>query len=155
MNMEVFDTADEADLDDIVQTVFSMCVGVEAERVPSRAGPPEGERVVASVAITGAWSGAVAVSCSAALARRAAEAMFGTSQLPSEEEARDALREVANIIAGNYKSLVAGPSRLSLPVMGDGQLARPDEGASRELWFDCGGDLLVIRVAQLSHRELP
>ena len=153
--MEVFDTAADADLDDIVQTVFSMCVGVEAERVPSGAGLPDGELLVASVAITGAWSGAVAVSCSAALARRAAEAMFGTTELDSDEEARDALREVANIIAGNYKSLVAAPSRLSLPVMGDRQLAGPDEGASRELWFDCGGDLLVVRVAHLSQRELP
>ena len=151
--MEAHDTVADADIDDIVQSVFSLCVGMEAARVP-RGDVPQGELMVASVAITGAWSGAVAVSCSAALARRTAEAMFGTTELASDEEARDALREVANIIAGNYKSLVSSPSRLSLPIMGDRQLAGPGHRMTCELWFDCGGDLLVVRVAQLPNGEL-
>jgi CheY-specific phosphatase CheX len=67
---------------------------------------PEGELVTASLAISGARTGTVAVSCSPELARRVAAAMFGTSGQVPDEDARDALREVANIVAGNFKSLV-------------------------------------------------
>lgn len=151
--MELFDAAFDADLDDIVQCVFSMCVGVDASRVPSGDGVPDGDLLAASVTITGAWRGAVAISCTASLARRAAESMFGTTQLPSAEEAGDALREVANIIAGNYKSLVSGPSHLSLPVMIDPADAPRNGGLHRDFWFDCEGDLLVVRVAQRLERE--
>lgn len=62
--------------------------------------------------------GAVVVRISCALARTITETMFGMD--PGEAASADiddAVGEVANMIGGNVKSLVPGPSLLSLPAV--------------------------------------
>lgn len=147
MTVEALTTADAA-IDDIVQSLASACLGIDAARIPADEASlaAEGELMTASVAISGAWRGAVAVSCSPHLARRVGSAMFGTSELVSDEEARDALREIVNIIGGNFKSLVSGPSRLSLPTVRDGDGYWTDALPVHRLHFDCGGEVLVVSV---------
>lgn len=146
MNVESFDNAADADIDDIVRSVATLCLGIHAARVPDDAPDRSGQDLVtASVTISGAWSGSVAVSCSPALARRAAIAMFGTANL-SDDEACDALRELANIIGGNFKGLVSSPSYLSLPVSRDHPLEAAGSRPVRRLCFDCEGDLLLVSV---------
>ena len=70
----------------------------------------------ASIAIEGAWNGAIIVACSHDLARQAAAAMFGcpVSEI-GDVSWRDTLNEVANIMGGNLKGLLPGPSTLGLP----------------------------------------
>lgn len=142
--MEPLAPPTDADIDDIVQSLASMCLGMEAERVPLGDAAPDGELLVASVAITGAWTGVVTVSCQRALARRSAQAMFGTDDDVSDEQTSDALLEIANIIAGNFKSLVSGPSRLSLPVLRQRTAAPAGDGLARRIGFACGGHLLLV-----------
>jgi chemotaxis protein CheX len=145
--MEAMHTAAESDIDDIVLTTTSVCLGLEAARVPPEAvqGCDE-DMLTASVTISGAWSGVVGVSCSPELARRAASAMFDTTRLVSEEEACDALREIANIIGGNFKSLVSSPSRLSLPEVRERAVGASGLLPVHRLWFECEGEPLLITV---------
>jgi chemotaxis protein CheX len=89
--------------------------------VPVQGGSPEdGARTAGQVLITGAWSGGVVLAGSTGLARAVASAMF---ELPEEEltaeEVRDAFGELTNMIGGGIKSLVPGPSTLSLPAVAD------------------------------------
>lgn len=83
--------------------------------------PPDDElNVVGMVNITGGWQGSVLVRCTRQLARSVTETMFGMD--PGEataDEIADALGEIANMIGGNIKSLVPGPSQLSLPTVVD------------------------------------
>ena len=151
--MENLAPPSDDDIDDIVHTLASMCLGMEAERIPLGDSTPEDDLLIASVAITGAWTGSVAVSCSRALARRSAQAMFGTTDDVSEEQTSDALREIANIIAGNFKSLVSGPSRLSLPVLREPPAYEAGEGAAHRLGFDCGGHLLLVSFSPHQQRD--
>lgn len=94
-----------------------LCLPIEAD-VPR---PPEADlHVVGMVNITGGWEGSVLVRCTRPLARSITEAMFGMD--PGEagaDEIADALGEIANMIGGNVKSLVPGPSQLSLPTVAD------------------------------------
>jgi hypothetical protein len=156
MTVEALRTAD-ADIDDIVQSLASACLGIDAARIPSDSAVDlgSGELMTATIAITGAWHGAVAVSCSPHLARRVGSAMFGTADLVSDEEARDALREIVNIIGGNFKSLVSGPARLSLPTVGDGEGYWADALPVHRLHFDCGGEVLVVSVLAVATGQDP
>ena len=72
--------------------------------------------VTASVSVTGAWHGHVAVSCSAAAADQLTAALLGVDRTEvSEDDITDALGELANVFGGNVKSLLPGPCELSLP----------------------------------------
>ena len=78
-------------------------------------------QVTSCVHITGGWEGSVLVRCTRELAHTITGSMFDMD--PSEattEEIADAIGEIANMIGGNVKSLVPGPSQLSLPWVADG-----------------------------------
>jgi len=68
------------------------------------------------VSISGAWSGHLLLGFEVSAANEVARAMFGLgSQEASQDEMTDAVGELANIIAGNVKSMLPEPSTLSLP----------------------------------------
>lgn len=66
------------------------------------------------IAIDGAFRGAVSLRVPRAVARAAAVVMFARSAVDDADE-RDALGELANMVGGHIKAMVAGPSRLGLP----------------------------------------
>lgn len=108
----------EGAVTEIVSMVCSTTLGLDVTPGDEFT-PASGERVmVGCVQITGAWSGAVLVSCRAEFARLAAMLIFGSNETPEEE--RDALGELSNMIAGNIKALLPSPSFLSLPTISDG-----------------------------------
>lgn len=94
-----------------------LCLPIEAEAPDSS----DSElHVVGLVHITGGWEGSVLVRCTRPLARSITETMFGMDPgEASADEIADALGEIANMIGGNIKSLVPGPSQLSLPTVVD------------------------------------
>jgi chemotaxis protein CheX len=79
---------------------------------------PLGEGYRAAVRISGESRAEVAVWCGAGFARRVAGAMFGFTEADlTEADLRDAVGELANILGGNLKALMPGPSSLSCPVV--------------------------------------
>jgi len=79
---------------------------------------PGGDVTVGCVTVTGAWQGSVRLACPARLARMAASAMFDRpADALDDQEVADALGELTNMVGGNIKSLIPGPSRLSMPAV--------------------------------------
>ena len=77
---------------------------------------PGSELMRGSVTIEGQSHAIVTVDCSETLARLLGGAMFEAEPSTlSREDVADALGEIANIIGGNIKALLPGPSRLGLP----------------------------------------
>jgi CheY-specific phosphatase CheX len=79
---------------------------------------PDSAGVLAcSVRIRGGWNGQVIVHASLSLASLAALHMFGDDAriTRSGSDAQDALREIANIVAGNLKPLFGEHNTLGLP----------------------------------------
>lgn len=112
----------EEQITEITRMVFDTVLGLDA--VPADGPPPPstGPAMLAgAVRITGAFDGAVTVSCSSQLARHAAAILFDVPDgTATESDTRDALSELVNITGGNLKPLVPGPSTLSLPEVADG-----------------------------------
>jgi chemotaxis protein CheX len=101
----------------ITRDVWESFTGRTIELVDDQV-RPDGDVTVGCVTVTGEWQGNVLLACPARLARMAASAMF---ELPAEqlddEQVGDALGELTNMIGGNIKSLIPGPSRLSMPTV--------------------------------------
>lgn len=106
----------EPDIHGIATSVWGDMLGL-----PLEAGAPAGvpECICARVGISGAFSGTVTVELAVPLARRVAASLFALSEEEvTDAEMADAVGEVVNILGGNLKAMLPGPSALSLPTVG-------------------------------------
>jgi chemotaxis protein CheX len=100
------------------------------------------DKITGCVHLSGAYTGSIMLQCSPPAARDAAAALFSIPAADvTETELVDAIGEIANMVGGNVKSMLPGPSALSLPAVVHGPLAVP--GAE------------VVRAVQLSWRDEP
>jgi hypothetical protein len=136
-------------LDDDILTV-ARTLGesfLESALEPLPGPPPEGMQYQGSrVDVTGAFTGSVVVDCSEGLGRRLAAHMFGLAEgAVSADEIIDAIRELANVVAGNLKILMPPPSEIGLP-KDVGELHGEDQFLVNRMSFLCAGEPLVISV---------
>jgi hypothetical protein len=113
--------------------------------------PVPADTMGSSVEVRGAFCGRVTVACSAALARVVASRMFGgTDANVTSAEVVDAIREIANVIAGNVKGLLPVPSDIGLPYDElPPDLYDPDvPPTGRRLRFLLGGESMWIAVQE-------
>ncbi len=134
---------DDETLSELTRSVWEMLLGMEP--APRDAGPPEHVALVTSVDITGAWQGSVSLSFPPALGPVLASAMLAcTAEEASDSMVRDVVGELANVIGGNVKGLVPGPSKLSLPRVE--RSTQTTTAAGQRLWFDCAGHAFSVTV---------
>ena len=103
------------------------------------------------VHIDGSWQGAVLVQLPLSLATAVTGAMLQGEDVPDADEVRDAIGEVANMMAGNLKALLPQPSRISLPtvVFGrDYQLSLVGTTTVARVTFSSEGQPLVVSMLQ-------
>lgn len=117
---------DPQTLTQIIGDVFVGMVGQDIDVVSATGADLP---MTASVAVSGEWQASVVFACSELLARHVAAKLFG---IPAAEvdapDLRDVIGELVNVIGGNVKSVMPGPSVLSLPLTslgGEWQPARP------------------------------
>jgi chemotaxis protein CheX len=103
----------------LVESIWATVLGWEAE--PAEAPETEGELLIGSVRISGAWEGEVRLGCPAELARQASGAMLGLPpEVVAAADVADALGELTNILGGNLKALLPGANALGLPSVVEG-----------------------------------
>jgi chemotaxis protein CheX len=133
----------------ITRDVWESFTGRTVELADGQARPDGGGLTVGRVTVSGEWQGSVLLACPPQLARMAAAAMFDlpTEQLDDEQVA-DALGELTNMIGGNLKSLIPGPSRLSMPTVTVDASTLPAPGAAllSTVWMACEGLPLTVSV---------
>ena len=88
----------------------------DALRATASSDGPCCDGYVATVGITGAWTGRVVLELAPGTAERIARIMLATDRV-STADVSDALGELVNIIGGNLKGLVPQPSVLGLPLV--------------------------------------
>lgn len=111
-----------ADIHFILQNIASAMLDADLEPLEGRAISPEDPRLLGCVQIVGAWTGAVVLECSPGFATQAACRLLELApEQVADADLRDAVAELANIVGGNLKSLLPGPSYLSLPAVACGQ----------------------------------
>jgi chemotaxis protein CheX len=120
------------DVYDVTSEVWRSLVGDRYPLLPHPARPAAPfdafDAWSASVTISGGWEGLVSVELSSYVARILTCAMLALPEdTPGSEladaDVADAVGELVNMVGGNIKSLMPGPSALSLPYVAAGRAA--------------------------------
>lgn len=143
--------APPAKLNEIAVKVWQMVLGLGLRPVDRAPGDTTThDFLMAKVEISGAWRGELLLGCSNELARSAAAAMFGKE--PDEttsEDIRDALGELTNMVGGNFKTLLKGDCRLSVPKIVDALPENQVDPTSRiHQWFHCKSGLVLMQLSK-------
>ncbi len=103
--------------------VFELMVGVRLKVSPTAPATPAGEQT-AMVGMAGALCGMTTIRCAGKTSGKLASLMLGSETDANTSTARDALGELCNMIAGNFKakvSTLADHCLLSVPTVITGE----------------------------------
>lgn len=125
-----------------VREVFEIMLATRLETCEAK--PTTAARLTAMVGLAGSLCAVLSVCCSDALAKTMASRMLGVAADEADGNVWDALGEIANMVAGNFKNKLTGPQgrcMLSVPtvVMGsDYQMHSLSDGAAIQMafWFE-------------------
>jgi len=107
---------DSPTMEQIVSCVFQDMLQMPTASVDFREPVSGSPRMVASIRITGATEALITVEAPYETALGIGETMFAaTADSLDNDEVRDAIGEIANMIGGNVKGMYPGESQLSLP----------------------------------------
>ncbi len=110
---------DELTVETIAQDAWTALVGEDEVLLPERVDPPA-DAVSSWVDVDGPWRGRVVLTTGRQTAEDLAVVLFGdeTPDRLDADDIADALGELANVVGGNVKAALPGPSRLGLPEVG-------------------------------------
>ena len=109
-----------SDLAQIVQSVFGTMLNLEVDQCGT---PwfPGGDRLTSAVHLAGDWNGAVLLECDQRQACNFAARFLSVEPADTaNDDIRDVLGELANMIGGNLKCILSQDIRLSMPSVVDG-----------------------------------
>ena len=135
---------DEATVQSIAEEAWLALVGEEEYLLPLPGGPAE-DAVSSWVEIVGPWTGTVVITTGRSTAEELSRCLLKEHAPPviDAEDVEDALGELANVVGGNVKAVLPGPSALGLPEVGSAPAAGPDTCRVDLLWR---GQSLTISV---------
>jgi len=110
------------DILSIVQNVMSTMANLDVETCRLAEVDRYSLKLTGCVQISGEWQGAVVLHTSDSFVRGAASQMLQVQPNDLvESDLQDVLAEITNMIGGNIKSQMPGPSFLSIPSVTSGQ----------------------------------
>ena len=136
---------------ELTTVVWSTVLGLDVASSLDESPPSSrvsGDEITTSVDISGAWDGTISLSFSPSFGRRLAAMMLDCAESQATPAlVRDAVGELANLVCGNVKGALPGPSKLSLPRVEAGTAAAMEAATlGRRVWFDCGGQRFSVTV---------
>jgi hypothetical protein len=123
---------DEATIESIAGEAWIALVGEDEVLVPLPGELPD-DVVSSWVDVVGPWTGSVVLTTGRATADDLTRALLA-DHAPAEledEDVADAFGEIANVVGGNVKAALPGPSGLSLPEVGEAPAVRNPEDLCR------------------------
>jgi chemotaxis protein CheX len=106
----------DLDLQDIAERTWSSYLDLDGDSPLLLAEHDAVPELTASVSVTGAWDGHIAINCSLPAARYIAATMLALEHGDvTTDDILDATGELANVLGGSVKTLLPQPSVLSLP----------------------------------------
>ncbi|MGY1823401.1 chemotaxis protein CheX [Geodermatophilus sp. SYSU D00079] len=110
---------DEGTVQEIADQAWAALVGEDEVLVPLPGELPA-ETLSSWVDVVGPWTGTVVLTCGRDTAEQLARAMLRehAPEVLEDEDVTDALGELANVVGGNVKAVLPGPSVLGLPEVG-------------------------------------
>jgi chemotaxis protein CheX len=110
---------DEATVQGIADEAWVALVGEDEFLVPLP-GEPVADPLSSWVDIVGPWNGAVVITTGRDTAEELTRCLLRehAPEVLDDEDVEDALGEIANVVGGNVKAVLPGPSVLGLPEIG-------------------------------------
>jgi chemotaxis protein CheX len=140
------------DLARIVQSVFQAMMDLEAtpSQAPWKQAP---DTVTSAVHFAGVWRGAVLVECDGLQACQFAARFMGIDMPASiDDDVRDVMGELANMVAGNLKSLLPPGVDLSMPSVVEGSdytMRVCGIGAVERMVFSSGAGIFRVTLIEM------
>ena len=144
----------ETEIDSIVKAIWSTLVELPIDSIGGHL--QEDSTMTSIVHVDGAWNGAVLLQCSMTLAKMITASIFQGEDEPTADEVRDALGEVTNMVAGNFKALLPEFCSISLPTVAFGSdydIAVVGSDLVARVPFACHDHALVVTVVQRSRNQ--
>ena len=105
----------------IIQEIFSTMLGIEARPVEQAPGGDRSHTVVGAIHFAGPWKGVLLLECQPLEASAFTAKLMGISAPDSvDDDVRDAVGEIANMIAGNLKTILPPETALSAHTVVEG-----------------------------------
>jgi chemotaxis protein CheX len=142
----ITDLIDPLTVESIAQEAWISLVGEDEVLVPLPGGPVA-DPVSSWVDVVGPWTGSVVLTTGRRTAEELTRALLRehSPEVLEDEDVADAFGEIANVVGGNVKAALPGPSGLSLPDVGEAPALRnPDDHCRIELQWR--GEPLSISV---------
>ena len=137
------------DLEVITREVWTSFLDGDPSGLVARRSDMPADKITGCVYLTGAYTGSIMLQCSPPAARNAAAALFSIApEAVTPSEVVDALGEIANMVGGNVKSMLPGPSALSLPSVVQGELSVPGARVVREVQLAWRAQPLFVSLWQ-------
>jgi chemotaxis protein CheX len=144
-------------LAEIVESVFVTMMGIEVSTSEVRWGA-SGDRLTSFVQLTGEWNGAVLLECSRWQACQFAGRILMMDPPDAvDDDVRDVLGELANMIGGNMKAGMPAGVRLSMPTVMDGtdfELRFCGSQVKERLPFECADGHFWVTVLTTENDRL-
>jgi len=146
-----------SELTQVVQSVFGTMLRLEVNE-SNQPWSPGAEQLTATIHLAGDWNGVLALECGQEQACAFA-ARFLSMEKPErvDEVVRDVLGEMANMIGGNLKCVLAGGLKLSMPAVVDGadhNLRVCRAGIVERLVFECVEGVFSVVVLREQRRAV-
>ncbi len=135
----------------IVESIFATMMDLEVCAIDVQWRPAE-DRLTSSVDLRGDWNGSVSVECNRRQACQFAGKFLSMDPPDAvDDDVRDVLGELANMIGGNIKSAIAADTRLSTPSIFEGirsrlRTCRP--GGQDEIALNFSGGTFWVTVVR-------
>ncbi|MGY1806584.1 chemotaxis protein CheX [Blastococcus sp. SYSU D00669] len=116
---------DEPTIESIAGEAWVALVGEDEYLVPLPGELPA-DVLSSWVDVVGPWTGSVVLTTGRQTAAELTRALLGEAapELLEHEDVADAFGEIANVVGGNVKAALPGPSGLGLPEVGDAPAVR-------------------------------
>jgi chemotaxis protein CheX len=123
---------DEATVEAIAGDAWVALVGEDEVLVPVPGDLPA-DPLCAWVDVIGPWTGSVVITAGRQTAAELTRALLAEAapELLDHEDVADAFGEIANVVGGNVKAALPGPSTLGLPEVGQAPAVRNPEDVCR------------------------
>jgi chemotaxis protein CheX len=110
----------QTQISQVVSSVFETMLGLKVDPIIEGYTPLKGEGFTASVQFMGEEKGLASLHCTVDQALRFATAMLGEEPPEINSDVWDVLGEIANMVGGNLKCLLAPGGSLSVPLVAQG-----------------------------------
>lgn len=135
-----------------MREVFELMLACQLE-IPAVPPPEEGLEITSMVGLAGQLCGILSIRCSAKTAVRMASRMLGTDADTASQEMWDAVGEICNMVAGNFKNKISGLGdgcMLSVPTVitgGDYNVhSMVNDNLHAEFLFEGGTVILTLEI---------